>query len=229
MTALLVILLAALQDGAQRLRELVQALGDDSIEVREKASEELSSLGESAILPLREASRTTPSPEVRARIGEVLSRIDQEKRRRDYRGGTPVGGLGATLRWAQGEPGGAAVLELEIVNLAREDRPFFAAESWDTSWPDETEGSTASEGALRVRRRDGQEPRSRTVSLDCVAEPCRTREVLGSGRSRTFRLKLDPSRLGKGEFEVRAVYYSKKLLGAREDLTSNPLRLSPQD
>jgi len=229
MTALLVVLLPAFQDGAQRLRDLVQALGDDSIEVREKASDELSALGEWAILPLRESSRTTPSPEIRARIGEVLARIEREKRRRDYRGGSAVAGLGATLRWSKGEPGGAAVLELEIVNLSSEDRPFFAIESWDTSWPDETQGTTASEGALEVRRRDGRSPLSRSVSLDCVPEPRRTREVLSPGASRTFRVKLDTSGLGKGDFEVRAVYSSKKLLGAKEDLTSNPLRLSPQE
>jgi hypothetical protein len=225
MAAIPWILLAAFQDGADRVRDLVQALGDDSIEVREKAADDLSSMGESARTPLEVSLRSTQSPEVRARIGEVLARIDQEKRRREYRGGAPVGGLGATLRRVRGEPGGAAVFELEIVNLGPGDHPFFGVESWNFSWPDETEGSTAAEGALEVRRRGGPEARSRTVSLDCVAEPCRTRELLGPGRSRTFQVKLDTSALGKGDFEVRAVYYAKKLLGAEENLASNALRL----
>lgn len=57
-----------------RLRELIRQLGDDSFEVRERASGELVSLGKLAVPALKDAERD-PDPEVTDRAGKCLALI----------------------------------------------------------------------------------------------------------------------------------------------------------
>ena len=56
----------------KRQAQLVRDLDDDSFEVREKASQELATLGETAASTLQKALRSLPSPEVQWRVEELL-------------------------------------------------------------------------------------------------------------------------------------------------------------
>jgi WD40 repeat protein len=56
-----------------RIPKLIEALDDDSFEVRQKASEELAKLGTAAHAALQKA-RTSPSAEVRRRVEELLEK-----------------------------------------------------------------------------------------------------------------------------------------------------------
>ena len=63
----------AAEEGA-RVREAIQQLSDNRIEVRQKASTALLEIGEPARPALNEALRS-PDPEVQARAGAVLDRL----------------------------------------------------------------------------------------------------------------------------------------------------------
>jgi hypothetical protein len=60
----------------KKIQGLVNQLGDDSFDVREKASESLISLGRVAVPLLREA-RQNPDPEIAHRAAQCVQRIDQ--------------------------------------------------------------------------------------------------------------------------------------------------------
>jgi hypothetical protein len=60
---------------ARRIDRLVAELDDERFEVREKASNDLAALGQSAEAALRKALAGQPSPEVRLRAQELLDRL----------------------------------------------------------------------------------------------------------------------------------------------------------
>jgi hypothetical protein len=62
--------------GGRPIDRLIADLDHDDYPVREKATRELEALGRSAEAALRQAARTTPSPEVRHRAEALLKRLD---------------------------------------------------------------------------------------------------------------------------------------------------------
>jgi hypothetical protein len=58
------------------IEQLVAKLGDDEFQVRERATKDLEALGDRAAPTLRKALTNNPSPEVRQRLGALLSRVD---------------------------------------------------------------------------------------------------------------------------------------------------------
>src|SRR5262245_18915275 len=102
---------------ADRVGELLRALGDDSVEVREAASGDLVRLGEAAQAPLEKARKGASDPEVAARIDDVLQQIFRDARRRDFAGGAPVDGLSASLRTREDPLKGELKLTVEVMNV----------------------------------------------------------------------------------------------------------------
>jgi hypothetical protein len=59
----------------EQTKELVRALGSDTLESREKATKQLSKLGRFAEPALKEAIRTSADPEVRSRAKDLLAKL----------------------------------------------------------------------------------------------------------------------------------------------------------
>jgi hypothetical protein len=71
-----------------RLRQRIADLGSPTFATREAASKELAGVGEDAEEELTRARAATPSPEVRHRLGDVLTRLESlstPDRRREVR------------------------------------------------------------------------------------------------------------------------------------------------
>jgi hypothetical protein len=62
-----------------KIRDLIRDLGDDSFQVREKASMQLLSYGRTAVPPLREALTKNPDVEVQRRAEDCLRRIEERE------------------------------------------------------------------------------------------------------------------------------------------------------
>ena len=152
-----VILLSALlaQDTDRRVRERVAALDDDSIETREKAASDLLAVGEPAVPALRAALESPQGAETRARIADILHRLDAGRRRREFKGGEIVSGLGAALRLRRDGPF-TLVIQAEIMNVTEKARPLYPIRWWDLSVPGDRFVSNLSEGLLEVTPLSGQ-------------------------------------------------------------------------
>lgn len=70
---LLALILLAAQDDPE---SLIRQLGDDTVEVRERAAEALRRMGSAAIPALRGAAEKSDDPEVRARAAELAGRLE---------------------------------------------------------------------------------------------------------------------------------------------------------
>jgi hypothetical protein len=145
--------------------ELVSALDDESIEVREKAAAGLVALGEPALPALRSALEKTRDAETRGRIEDVLHRLETGRRRREFRGGEAAGGLCAALRLREEDPSTLRV-QVEFMNVGEERRSFAPIRWWNLRVPGDGFVSNLSEALLEVKSLSGQpipEPRRRRL------------------------------------------------------------------
>ena len=156
-----VLLLSALlaQDSDHRVRELVAALDDDSIETREKASSNLLAAGEAAIPALRAALESPQGAETKGRIADLLQRLDAGRCRREFQGGEIANGLCAALRLREDGPS-ALVVQVEIMNVGGETRPICPIRWWDLDLPADRFVSNLSLGRLSVTPLSGQAPQN---------------------------------------------------------------------
>jgi hypothetical protein len=130
-----VLLLAFGQDPGASVRELVERLGDDSIEARERAVADLVRLGEPARAAIEKELARASDPEVRARLHEAIRGITRETLRRTFKGGAVVNGLCAAIRVEkEKKEGGAWVVTVEIANVEADPRPFVPIETWSRRW-----------------------------------------------------------------------------------------------
>jgi hypothetical protein len=152
-TALVVAFLLPQDDPAARL---LRELDDDAIEVRDRAAAELVKMGGKALEPLRKAK--SESEEVKARIAELIGRIERDLRRATFKGGEPANGLSAALRpaekdretWKAGE---AVVLTLEVMNLESRPADFVPIQAWDRDMPEISFSTTGAHARVVARRK----------------------------------------------------------------------------
>src|SRR5262249_57165752 len=73
----------------EKVRLLIRQLGDDSFEVREKATQALIAIGEPAVPFLRQAAKST-DPEVVRRAERILQAIVKEPAQRETEAATTI-------------------------------------------------------------------------------------------------------------------------------------------
>lgn len=207
---------------------LQDALDAEDIEARETAAAELLRRGPETLPELRRRREEARDPEVRARLGDVVARLETDVRRRSFGGGNEVGGLRARLVPLEKPLDGHPPLRLEIMNMDAVVRTFVPVEDLDTSLPRETYSSSGAHGRLTVRRLNAPPPTNLRHTTACGGAPSRTRVPLRPGESRFFDELLD-ERLEAGAYEASVTYYAKRLLGAAEDLVSDTVRFEIKD
>jgi hypothetical protein len=204
---------------------LVERLGDDSIEVREKATSDLLALGEGRRTAIEKALKDTTAPEVAARLRTILGKFDMDRRRREFKGGTIVEDLGATLICTYDADLHQLSVTLELANLGTTARPIVAIDSWDISLPRNTSSSSSSEGQVLVKQLKGGSLGGRFSSrTSCGATPYRAQLILRPGERKVFKNILDVGTLTSGEYEVKAKFYARRLVGHSDDVESNALK-----
>ena len=152
----LLLALAVLQDPPPSLAELLLRFQDDSIEVREKAGERIIALGESALPALKKALEDEPNAEVRGRIRGAVARIEADQHRREFKGGKPVNGLGASLEGGLTPERTEFALKVTIINLDTRPRDFVLIERWSQQLPNLSSRSSSAEATVAIRQLTGQ-------------------------------------------------------------------------
>ena len=220
MVPLLLCLLALQADDS--LSTLVQQLGDDVVEVREKATAELLRRGEAQRPALEKALKEATAPEVAARLRAVLARFDADRRRREFKGGPIVDELGALLTCDYDAKTHQLSVTLELTNFGTTDRTIAPIRSWNISLPRNSSSSTGSEGEIEVKQLTGGGFGGRFSSrMSCGPVPQRPSLILKPGERKEFKHTLDASALTAGDHEVKVKYFSKRLAGCSEDVESN--------
>ncbi len=207
---------------------LQDPLGAEDVETREAAALELVRAGEGGLPALRERLASATDPEVRARLRDVIGRLESDVRRRAFGGGNVVGGLRARLVPIEKPLEGRLPFRLEIMNVGAATRTFVPVEDVDTSLPGESYSSSGAQGRLSVRRLNAPPPTNSRHTRACGGGPSRTAILLRPGESRFFDELLD-ERLAPGSYEASATYFAKRLLGAAEDLESDTVRFEVKD
>jgi hypothetical protein len=204
---------------------LVRDLSDDSIAVRERADRELYRGGEEFRAALLEAQETAVDPEARARVKELLRRLDADVRIREFGGGNRVGGFGAALSTDRFFGSGPFRLTLEIMNLGPKEDLLTGVGTWDLELPDQDLRSTGSEARVGVRRFAGASGLRRT-SWRPGGGSGRTSVLLRPGDCARFDYSLDARPLPAGDYQACVEYFSRDLIpGAEENLRSNSVHL----
>jgi len=211
----------ALGQDASRVAELISALEDDSIEVRDAAESDLVRLGEAARAPLERARREASIVEVSARIDDILTRIELDRRRRGFAGGAAVGGLSAGLRVREDKLKSKLRLTLEVMNVEPASRDLALVDTWNSRLPGVSSTSSAAQAGFVVLQISGERPQRIQLRCAGAGDPMRITVRLQPGESRTFERVLDLKELAAGHYAVHAEYYATKLLGSAEDVRSN--------
>jgi hypothetical protein len=217
---LLLALSSAPQD--EPIPELLRALGDDAVEVREKASAELFALGEPARSALEKAGRDATSAEIRGRLQDVLRRLDADKRRREFKGGKVLDDLGARLTITQDKEARLLIVSFEVMNLGAIDKKLVPLRDWNLHLPHYSNSYSGAEGEIRIEQLKGDAGEGRYSSrLGCGPEPVREVLFLKPGECRTFKHSVNISSLAAGEHQVKVRFF-KRHSGTPENLESNP-------
>jgi hypothetical protein len=204
-----------------RVAELLAALGNDSIQVREEAASRLVRLGTAVEPALEKARRETADPEVAARVGDVLVRIHREVRLRGFSGGAAVDGLSACLKSREDRQKGVLRLTLEVMNVGTGARDLALVDTWNSRLPGKIDSSSAAQAGLAVLQISGERPKRISLTSAGAGDPVLRTVRLLPGESRTFEQTLDLRQLAPGEYALHAEYFAKKLLRAEGDLRSN--------
>jgi hypothetical protein len=204
---------------------LVRGLSDDAVQVREHAAEELYRRGEEVRGHLIDAHEATTDPEARARLIDIVRRLDADERIRDFGGGPKVAGFGAALRSDRFFGSGPFRLTLDIMNLEKVDRELAVITSWDLELPDqETKGNGSQAqvqlkkliGTTGVRRATGKRGDGRTEAP----------MLLRPGEFARFEFSLEVKAVPAGDYDVAVEYFARALIpGAEVNLRTNSVRL----
>ena len=215
----LLLALALLQEPNPRLAELILQFQDDSIEVREKAARELIALGEPVLPALKEALPVEANVEVRARIRDVVARIESEKRRREFKGGTPVNGLAALLEGSLNPEKTEFRLKAQFMNVGTRPVEFALIKGWNSRLPNFSSSSSGAEACVTIRQLTGERGNRFGGRFGCGGRPVYTFVQLAPGESRTFEHAVDVTALRDGDHEIEVEYFATKLL---KDFAENP-------
>ncbi len=152
------LLLACL--GLQDADALIRGLSSDDIEARESAAAELIKLGAPALAPMKRALAAAEG-ERKARLQELIVKIEREERRKGFKGGDEVCGLAGALRSEKDEfrVGDAITLKLEIMNISREARAYVPARYFDREFPGDMSHNSGSYGKIVVKQTAGERPK----------------------------------------------------------------------
>lgn len=216
------LLAALLLDGSDPAA-LVRDLGDDSIAVRARAAAELYRRGESLRPLLVEALAGALDPEVRARIGAVLARLDADDRIRWFGGHNRVCGFAAQLRTDRWYGSGPFRLTVEIMNVGSGDAVFPGLGTWDLETPEQEFRSNGSDARIVVRKFIGHSGIRRS-SWRPADGSARTPVLLRPGEAARFESVLDAKLLAAGDYQVTVEYSA--LPDAEEKLRTNTVRLT---
>lgn len=216
---MLALLLLMAGDPAGLLRDL----SDDDIEVRQAAEAELFRGGEELRKDLIEARRDA-NIEARARLDELLRRLDVEERIRGFGGANRVSGFGMSLRCDRFFGRGPFRLRIEVMNLEPASQVFPGLGLWDVERPDEETRTHGADARVTAKTFSGGGFR-RTRWSHASADPARP-VSLRPGESTSFEYVLDARTLPAGDYDVRVEYYApERIPGAEENLRSNSVRL----
>ena len=147
----LTLLAGALPAQDDGLQSLIRRLDDESIEVRDKASQELVLKGEPALPALEKVMAEAGSEETRARLKAVIEDIRRDLRRRKFEGGNEVNGLKASLKVARVPKSPEIIVTVEIMNVSKAPAEAVPIQDWDLNLPAETSSSTSAHAAITVR------------------------------------------------------------------------------
>jgi hypothetical protein len=204
---------------------LIRDLSDDSIAVRDRAARELYRGGEGIRAALLEAQETAVDPEARARLEELLRRLDADARIREFGGGNRVGGFGAALSTDRFFGSGPFRLTLEIMNFGPKEQLLAGVGTWDLELPDQELRSTGSEARVGIRRFAGPSGLRRT-SWRPGSGSGKTPVFLRPGDCARFEFVLDAKSLPAGDYQAGVEYFARDLIpGADENLRSNTVHL----
>lgn len=204
---------------------LLPELSSDSIERRERAAADLLRRGEEVRPLLIDALQETTDPEARARIAEVLRRLDADDRIRWFGGHNRVAGFGANLRSDRFFGAGPFRLTLEIMNVGTRDQELPEIRSWDADLPDQEIKATGSEARVTLRKFTGLTGLRRTTWRPADGSR-RADLVLRPGDCARFDYVIDAKSIPAGDYDVVVEYFAATLIpGAEESLRSNSVRL----
>lgn len=205
--------------------DLVRELADDSIDVRQRAAGELYRRGEEIRGFLIDARDSASELETRARIQEILRRLDADDRIRGFGGANRVGGFGASLRSDRFFGSGPFRLTLEIMNLGTGDQLLPGIGSWDQELPDQELRATRSEARVSLRKFIGSTGLRRTTWRSGEGSP-RTPQLLRPGDCARFEVLLEVNGVPAGDYQVSAEYFARDLIpDAEENLRTNTVHL----
>lgn len=183
-------------------RELLRALEDPEIDVRQAAVAELHRRGEELWDALVDARRNATDLEVRGRLDELLRRLRTEARIRRFQGGAPVEDLALSLKSERFHGSGPFRLTLEVMNVGSSERTFPGVGAWDVDAPGHEIRAHGAEARLTVKNvvRPNGLARVRRSAAAGIALPVRLRP----GESTRYTYALDARELASGDYELRA-------------------------
>lgn len=204
---------------------LLPGLSSDSIDYRERAAFELFRRGRDARPFLQDSLLESADPEVRARIEDVLRRIEADDRIRWFGGWNRVAGFGANLRSDRFFGSGPFRMTLEIMNVTTRDQVLPEIRGWDAEFPDQEIRNAWSEAKISVKKFIGSSGLRRTSWKSPDGVP-RADLVLRPGDCARFEYVIDAKSIPAGDYDVTVEYYAATLIpGAEEALRSNTVRL----
>jgi hypothetical protein len=204
---------------------LVGDLSADSIELRDRAARELYRRGEGIRTLLLEAQETAADLETRARLEQLLRRLDADARIREFGGGNRVGGFGLALGTDRYFGAGPFKLSVAVMNLGPDDQILAGIGTWDLELPDQDIRSVGSEARVGIRRFAGAAGLRRS-SWRPGGGPAGTPVLLRPGDCARFEYALDAKSLPAGDYQVAVEYFARDLIpGADENLRSNTVHL----
>src|SRR6185295_10757395 len=190
---------------------LVADLSDDSIEVRERAVDELYRRGEAMRGVLIDAHDDALNPETRARVKGILRRLDADDRIRWFAGGNRVGGFAIQLRSDRWYGSGPFRLTLEVMNLAPRDQEFPGISVWDLEQPEMETRTTGAHAKVTVKKFISSGGFRRT-SWGTGDPSARVPVSLRSGDVVRYEYTLDAKSLPAGDYDVAVEYFARELL-----------------
>lgn len=199
-------------------RELLRALEDPEIDVRQAAAAELARRGEELRDALIDARRNATDLEVRGRLDDLLLRVRTEARIRGFQGGAPVEDLALSLKSDRFHGDGSFRLTLEVMNVGSSERTFPGLGAWDVDAPDYESRAHGAEAKLLIRKLFGHANlrRARRSDASGPAVPVRLRP----GESTRYSRALHARDFASGDYELRVDYAA-----LQEPLRSNVVRI----
>jgi len=204
--------------------ELVRRLSDDSIEIREKAAGELYRRGEEIRGFLIDAHEAVAELETRARLKEILRRLDADERIRSFGGGHRVAGFGASLRSDRFFGSGPFRLTVDVMNLGTVDRDLPGIVAWEQELPDQEVRATGAQARVQLKKfiSSGGLRRTTWRNGESAAPSVRLRP----GDCARFEVTLEVQAVPAGDYDVTVEYFARDLVpGAEENLKTNSVRL----